>query len=268
MASMTTSASATPAPSTSALQPRAGRGVLRRVAQALVEQLARAFERRLDVLEARDPASVTVKPRSAHQAAMSPPMTPAPTTCTCLHVRAALAALGLEPILQQEHADQVARGRRWEQARDRARLGLEGARAVRAVARPQVDHGVGRRVVRARRPPGDLGDERAADEGPHAGRGSAAARRSGGRRGAGALQHQLARRGMRSSRFRHQPVDAARAAAAFSARTGLPVSISCMAGRTPIRRTRAHRAAESRMNAQLHLRQPELTAAHRRRATR
>ena len=55
--------------------------------------------------------SVTVSPRSAHQAAISPPITPAPMMCACSKRRASLAGQTLEAILQQEHADQVACGR-------------------------------------------------------------------------------------------------------------------------------------------------------------
>ena len=49
----------------------------------LLEQRARALERGLRRTSARGPAASPSRPRSAHQAAMSPPMTPAPTTCTC-----------------------------------------------------------------------------------------------------------------------------------------------------------------------------------------
>ena len=56
--------------------------------------------------------SVTVMPRNAAQAAMSPPMTPAPTTCRCSKFRRRLSAQALQPVLQQEHAHQVARGGR------------------------------------------------------------------------------------------------------------------------------------------------------------
>ena len=78
--------------------------------------------------------SVTLRPRCAHQAAMSPPMTPAPTTCTRSSGSLRLAAEILQPILQHEHAHQVARGLADHELGDRARFGLVGAlrRARRA----------------------------------------------------------------------------------------------------------------------------------------
>ena len=93
-------------------QPRLRSRAFRRIAQALGEQLARRACSAGSMYSAARSCSVTVKPRSAHQAAMSPPMTPAPTTCTWRDLGSALAAGALEPVLQQEHAHQVARGRR------------------------------------------------------------------------------------------------------------------------------------------------------------
>ena len=52
---------------------------------------------------------VTVRPRKAPHAAMSPPMTPAPMTCTCLNSARELAAQSLEPVLQEKYPDQIAR---------------------------------------------------------------------------------------------------------------------------------------------------------------
>src|SRR6202008_344201 len=78
-----------------------------------------------------------------------------------------LAAEGFEPILQQEYADQIARRLGREEVRDGAGLGLEGAAAVGAVACPQLDDGVRRRVVLATRLLRDLPDEGAVREPAH-----------------------------------------------------------------------------------------------------
>ena len=128
MASMTTSASATPSPVTS-MRRRANR---RRAAAGLLQPLLEKGLRRgrapaESILGVRS-CSVTVMPRKAAQAAISPPMTPAPMTCTCLNSAVRLAAQALEAILQQEHAHQIARGRRAHEFADGARLGFDSSR--------------------------------------------------------------------------------------------------------------------------------------------
>ena len=67
-------------------------------AQPLLEQRLGAVERRLDALHV-EILQRSPMPRSAHQAAMSPPMTPAPITCTrWLEHRLLVAA---QPLLLQ-----------------------------------------------------------------------------------------------------------------------------------------------------------------------
>ena len=82
IASMMTSARATPSPATSGIS----RSVASRTRRGSFSRCAKSFAAR-PIAGARRSAfwscSVTVSPRSAHQAAMSPPMVPAPTTCTC-----------------------------------------------------------------------------------------------------------------------------------------------------------------------------------------
>ena len=97
---------------------------------------------------------------------MSPPMTPAPTTCTRSMRHLGLAAQALEPLLQQEHAHQVARGVAHHELRDGARFGFVGGLATRAMRRPQVDDGVGRRVVFGARLGAHLRDQLLASRAP------------------------------------------------------------------------------------------------------
>ncbi len=73
---------------------------------------------------------VTVKPRNADQAAMSPPITPGTDHVDVFDVRGAFASQGFQTILQEEHTNQVARGVSSKQVCDRPRLGLEGLRAT------------------------------------------------------------------------------------------------------------------------------------------
>ena len=63
---------------------------------------------------------------------------------------AVLAAQCLQPVLQLEHAHQVARRAVWNSCAMELRLGVVGRAAAGAVLRPQVDDGVGRRVMLAR----------------------------------------------------------------------------------------------------------------------
>ena len=81
IASMTTSAFATPSPATSGIRrsaaSRARRGSLSRSPKSFAARAIAGASR-----SALWSCSVTVSPRSAHHAAMSPPIVPAPTTWT------------------------------------------------------------------------------------------------------------------------------------------------------------------------------------------
>ena len=100
--------------------------------------------------------SVTVRPRSAHHAAMSPPIVPAPTTCTCARLEVAFLAERLQALLQPEHADQVGGGRRLQQRRHRRRIGRRRGERIAVVLHPQVEDRVRRRIVLAPRALRDL----------------------------------------------------------------------------------------------------------------
>ena len=82
IASTITSARATPSPATSGISrskaSRRRRGSLSRCEKSLPARCIAGARR-----SAFWSCSVTVRPRSAHHAAMSPPIVPAPTTCTC-----------------------------------------------------------------------------------------------------------------------------------------------------------------------------------------
>ena len=108
---------------------------LRGILQALLEQLVRALERGLDEFEPailqRDVEAAQRAPGgdvAAHDARAD--------DVHVLHGRRAFAAQGLQPILQQEHAHEIARGLAGEQMRDRARFGFERLLAARAVIAP------------------------------------------------------------------------------------------------------------------------------------
>ena len=143
-------------------------------------------------------------------------------------------------------------------ARDRARLGFVGGCATRAVARPELDDGVGRRVVVASRAAPHLRAGRRREERPHR---PPAQRALEQRRPArrGGASDQVARRGVAAPRVATRRSTRPSAQRLVGAH-GLPVSISSIAARTPIRRTRAHRAAEARVDAELHFRQAERQA--------
>ena len=82
IASMITSARATPSPATSGIRrstaSRTRRGSRSRSAKSLAARCIAGASRC-----AFWSCSVTLRPRNAHHAAMSPPIVPAPTTCTC-----------------------------------------------------------------------------------------------------------------------------------------------------------------------------------------
>ncbi len=110
---------------------------------------------------------VTVMPRSAAHAAMSPPMTPAPITCRWRNSAVGFAAQALEPVLQQEYPHEVARGLRAHELRDGARLGLVALVPGGAVVLPQIDDGVGSGIVLVGHLPAQRGRRLAGDEGTH-----------------------------------------------------------------------------------------------------
>ena len=64
-------------------QARKRRGGRRRILEALVEESSWRDPRPVRINSAERSCSVTVMPRKADHAAISPPMTPAPMTCTC-----------------------------------------------------------------------------------------------------------------------------------------------------------------------------------------
>ena len=119
-------------------------------AQALAKQLARARQARARRTVGRDPAASPSSPFSAHHAAMSPPIVPAPTTCT-RRMRAVLRRQVAQPLAQLEHVHQIPAGLRDEQLADRHRLGAQRGVAARAVTLPKIDDRVRRRIVLAPR---------------------------------------------------------------------------------------------------------------------
>jgi hypothetical protein len=77
---------------------------------------------------------------------MSPPITPAPTTCTRFAWNVPRLAEALQALLQEEHAHQIARRRRANDAVDQ----LRRRQRIALVARPDVDDRVRRRIMLAR----------------------------------------------------------------------------------------------------------------------
>ena len=101
-------------------------GRLAGILEALCECLARALQRRLDEFE------LAILQRDVEAALRAPGGDVAAHHARADHVDAlerqlALAAEVLEPILQHEHAHQVARGLADHEVGDRARFGLVGA---------------------------------------------------------------------------------------------------------------------------------------------
>ena len=167
IASITTSALATPSPATSACQPRQRLArASRRSGITLLEELARALHGGRDVL------LVAILQRHGQAARRAPARDVAAHDAGAddVHVLGGLAAGlagGLQSILQEEHAHQVARGRRAQQLRHRARFGFVRALALAAVTLPQLDHGVRGRVVLGTRAPRDLRAHLAGQDRPH-----------------------------------------------------------------------------------------------------
>lgn len=148
-------------------QPLQRLGALGRGCDALLEQSTRARQRRLDVFQLpvlqRHRQSAQRAPRRdvpAHHPGADHVRVPE-------HVRR-FSGQPLEPVLQQEDADQVAGGVAVEQRRDGARFGLEGRRPARPMTRPQLDHRVGGRIVLAAGAPGHLAQQQRLEQRAHA----------------------------------------------------------------------------------------------------
>ena len=145
IASITRSACATPSPARSPFRRAATVGALGFVLHLLGEQLLRAGQRAIDeallaVLQ-RHLEALVGRPRrdvAAHHAGADD-----------VHVLDAviLAAQALQAFLQEEHADQVARGRRGGQLDHRLALGRQPRLDAAAAALPGVDQRVRRGVV-------------------------------------------------------------------------------------------------------------------------
>ena len=97
----------------------------------------------------------------------------------------------LQPFLKLEHADQVARGRRLQEVRDRRRIRRRRRQRVAIVLHPEIENRVGRRIVLAARARRDLLARLRGDERPH--RGSASATAGTAARAAAALRQHAAR---------------------------------------------------------------------------
>ena len=91
MASITTSARATPSPARSICR-RAAAACAAFASGSLLPKKSRARSSAGRTYSSARSCSVTLMPRETHQAAISPPITPAPTTCTCLN-----SVVGLPP---------------------------------------------------------------------------------------------------------------------------------------------------------------------------
>ena len=147
IASITTSACATPRPSTSAVR-RAM--VCSRFAGSSAYRFWKNARARcsagVDVLH----LAILQRNRQAARRTPARNVTAHDPGADDVHVPGRLAgclARRLETILQEEHAHQVAGGRRDHQLRHRARFCIVGAFALRAVALPEVDQFVRSRVV-------------------------------------------------------------------------------------------------------------------------
>ncbi len=233
MASITTSAAATPSPATSARSRARASAFFAGSRRRLSKSSPRPLQRRRHVLG----RAILQRDRETAQRRPGGDVPAHDARADHVHVAdlgSALAARALQAILQQEHAHQVARGLGGEQVRNRARLGLERRRTVRPVARPQLDDGVGGRVVRARCAPRHL---RVSARRTNGRSGALLSSRSpsAARRGAGgcSTSSRAARRSCASGTSR----SSSPALRAFSPRSGLPVSIISMAVRTPATRT-------------------------------
>ena len=148
IASMTTSARATPWPAMSGTSrsaaSRARRGSRSRSPNSVRARcIAGARRFGLLVLQ-RDRQPAQRAPRgdvAAHRAAAD--------TCTCATFGTAFLAERLQALLQPEDAQQVRRGRALHERQDRRRIVGRRRERVAVVARPQVEDRVGRRIVLA-----------------------------------------------------------------------------------------------------------------------
>jgi hypothetical protein len=169
-------------------------------------------------------------------------------------IRPGLAARALQAILQQEHPHEVAGALGGEELRDRAGFGLEGRISVRAVARPQLNDGVRGRVVLAPRAPCDLSDQRAPHQGPQR-RAAQEPLHEGCPPGRRRREQQLAR-GATELGLRHQPIDEPQTPRLVASH-GLAGQHHLHGGAHPRDTHAANRAAEARVDAELHLREPQ-----------
>jgi len=128
-----------------------------RALEAFLEQLARALQRRGDrliaLVDQGDAAAVERQPSgnvAAHRAG--------PDDVHALGDRDVALARGvLQAVLEAEYPDEVGHAGILDQPRKRVAFGAEApGRGLAAVARPQIQHGVGRRVVRPAGPLADL----------------------------------------------------------------------------------------------------------------
>ena len=139
----------TPSPATSGIS----RSVASRTRRGSRRRSAKSFAARPIAGASRSAfwsCSVTVRPRSAHHAAMSPPIVPAPTTCTC----AALKLAFLAERLQAAPASRT-RGSGWRRSASSSSDGIDAgsdggtASALPSYFDPDVEDRVRRRIVLA-----------------------------------------------------------------------------------------------------------------------
>ncbi len=185
---------------------------------------------------------------------MSPPITPAPTTCT-----RSSGTLLLPPRFLSRSCSTNTRTRLREvsptmSSRDGARFGFVRGLATRAMLRPQVDDGVGRRVVLRARLGAHLGDELLLDQRAHQRPGQHAIEQP---RLAllGLAADQLARGGLGIGGI-DQPVEEARALRLVGAQR-LAGEHHFHGGAHAGAAHGAHRAAEARMDAEHHFGQTD-----------
>src|SRR5260221_4316934 len=124
------------------------------VAQAPLEQRGRALDRRRNALRRR------VLQGHAHAAHRAYRGDVAADDAGAHHVHVAWLEIAfseaLEALLQEEDAHQILARRMRDQARDRGRIARRYGERVAAVLLPDVEDGVGHRVVLAPRLAGDL----------------------------------------------------------------------------------------------------------------
>ena len=98
---------------------------------------------------------------------MSPPMTPAPIDVHVLELAPALPASALSRSCSRNTRIRLRAVSLWNSAAIECASAVIGRLAARAVARPQVDDGVGGRVVLAPGVRGDLPQQRRAQQRAH-----------------------------------------------------------------------------------------------------